>query len=299
MNKNTITRWFSMFVMIMVAGLSTAFAQSLSVADFTIAAGNSKTVTINLAQGESSIFGVQTDVTLSEGLTLEGIAAVAGVVNGAKLESQPLASGATRIMVYSEQRVAFSATASEVISLTVKAADTFEAGTVSLTNSFVTLSAAGAEQPVADATAQVSLGGGDVYLVDFNKPIATGNHDFKIASNWKHIVGKYSDIYGDEYFMTYSYRADGGLDGTGALYASRQEAGDNWSSTKVNDLLVTPLVSGAITLKVKASNASYSYPSFVEIYKINEDGTQGDLIQKFTEDEGYSAFEGDAAWKQI
>lgn len=289
-----------MLVIMMVAGLSTAFAQSLSIADFTIGAGDSKTVTINLSQGEQAIYGVQTDITLSEGLSLDGVAAVEGVASDAKIESQTLASGATRVMVYSEQRAAFSATATEVISLTVTAAKSFEAGTISLSNSFVTVSAAGAEQTVADATTQVSLGAvAGAYNFDFNKAIAVSNHDFIVGSNWGHIVGTGNyDGYGP-YYMSYYYKAIDGFDGTGALYATRQYAGDSWGGSECTDLLVTPLVNGLITLKVKVNGASSSYPSYVEIYQINEDGTQGELIQKFTPDEGYADIEGQDDWKQI
>ena len=47
MNKNTISKWFSMFVLMMVAGITGATAQSLTVADFSIEQGQSKEVAIN------------------------------------------------------------------------------------------------------------------------------------------------------------------------------------------------------------------------------------------------------------
>ena len=54
------------------------------------------------------------------------------------------------------------------------------------------------------------------YTVDFNSAITTSSiHDFAVASNWGHIVGSYTDDYGDTYYMTYSYRADEGIDGSG------------------------------------------------------------------------------------
>ena len=165
-----------------------------------------------------------------------------------------------------------------IVTFTVKAGADFAGGEVKLANSLFTTSPEGAEVSGTDVTATATLD--TSYIVDFNKPIATGSPNFKVASNWKHIVDKYSDYY-DEYYMSYSYKTADGFDGTGALYAARQYAGDNWGGKVVNDLLVTPLVSGAITMKVMASStASSSYPSFVEIYKINADGTQGDLIQK-------------------
>lgn len=139
------------------------------------------------------------------------------------------------------------------------------------------------------------------YTVDFNKAITTSSHDFVLGSNWGHVVGTNNyDGYGP-YYMSYGYTADGGFNGTGSLYAYRQYAGDNYGGGECYDLLVTPLVSGEITLKVKAhSSASNSNPSFVEIYKIDAAGTtRGDLIQRFTAAEGYTDIEGQEDWKQI
>lgn len=139
------------------------------------------------------------------------------------------------------------------------------------------------------------------YTYDFNTSIATSNHGFILGSNWGHVVGSGDyDGYGP-YYMSYSYTADDGFNGTGSLQAYRQYAGDSQGGTVCYDLLVTPLVSGKITMKVKASSsASSSNPSFVEVYKIDAAGTtRGDLIQRFTESEGYTAIEGQEDWKEI
>lgn len=139
------------------------------------------------------------------------------------------------------------------------------------------------------------------YIVDFNTPITTSSHDFILGSNWGHVVGTDNYDNNGPYYMTYGYTADGGYHDTGSLYATRQFAGDSWGGSVCYDLLVTPLVSGQITMKVKAhSSASYSNPSFVEIYKINAAGTtRGDLIQRFTAAEGYTDIAGQDEWKEI
>ena len=139
------------------------------------------------------------------------------------------------------------------------------------------------------------------YTYDFNTTIATSNHDFVLGSNWGHVVGSGDyDGYGP-YYMSYSYTNDGGFGGTGSLIAYRQYAGDNGGGTECYDLLVTPLVSGEITMKVKAhTNASNSNPSFVEIYAIDAAGTtRGSLIQRFTATSGYADIAGQKDWKQI
>jgi hypothetical protein len=87
--------------------------------------------------------------------------------------------------------------------------------------------------------------------------------------------------------MTYSYSAEEGIDGSGTLNAYKQYAGDNFGGEVVTDLLVTPVVSGTITLYVKANNlASTSYPSFVEFYTLNEAATaKVKQISSFTADQ--------------
>ena len=109
------------------------------------------------------------------------------------------------------------------------------------------------------------------YTVDFNTAIATSSSDFKVASNWKHIVDV--DTYYDNN-MYYSYKADQGIDGSGALLAMRQQMYDYGSTgTATYDLLVTPVVSGTVTIFAKPYSASSSTKAFVEFYSVNEDGT--------------------------
>ncbi len=113
------------------------------------------------------------------------------------------------------------------------------------------------------------------YTIDFNSAISTSNHDFRVASNWKHIVDKFEGSYGDVYYMTYTYKSSDGVEGTGALYCGEQKAGDYWSGEEqaVWDLLVTPVVNGKIYLKVKGYS---NYGGYVELYKVNATGTAKD-----------------------
>ena len=138
------------------------------------------------------------------------------------------------------------------------------------------------------------------YNVDFNTNIGTSNHDFAVASNWGHIVGSYEDDWGDDYYMSYSYSSTEGIDGSGTLLAYRQYAGDYSGGETVYDLLVTPVVSGTVTLYVKAGNlASNSQPSFVEFYSLNAAGTaRSSLIQRFTAD-SYVASETVEGWSTV
>ena len=153
MNKNTISKWFSMFLLMMVAGITGATAQSLTVADFSLEQGQMTEVNIKLAApADQTIYGVQTDITLSEGLILEEVAAVNAEL---QFDKNIVAGGATRVALLS--LAGASIPAGDVIKLHVKAADTFAGGTIALTNSKLTTSTAGAETSVEDATATVNM----------------------------------------------------------------------------------------------------------------------------------------------
>ena len=135
------------FLMLMV---SSAMGQSLSIADFSIKAGETKDVAISLV-ADAAIYGIQTDVVLSDGLTLEAAAATDEAMTFAKNDVE----GATRMAQLSLAGDAIAA--GEVITLTVKAADTFEGGTIQLTNTRLTTSTAGAELKADDVTANVTV----------------------------------------------------------------------------------------------------------------------------------------------
>ena len=119
----------------------------------------------------------------------------------------------------------------------------------------------------------------DPYIVDFNTPIATNNHDFAVASNWGHIVGSNNyDGYGP-YYMAYSYAAEDGVDGSGALRVLAQNgyySGSPQSEADFTDgsydYLITPRVNGTVTLQVKGYNVT-NYGSYVKIFKVDDTGT--------------------------
>ena len=117
------------------------------------------------------------------------------------------------------------------------------------------------------------------YTVDFNTAITTSNHDFVVASNWKHIVGSNNyDGYGP-YYMQYAYSATGGVDDSGTLRAGAQNGywtGSTQSGADFTDgsydYLVTPLVNGTVTLQVKRYAVS-GYSSYVKVFYCDENGT--------------------------
>lgn len=111
------------------------------------------------------------------------------------------------------------------------------------------------------------------YTVDFNTTINTSSKDFRVAPGWSHIVG-YTG-----YGSLYSYYTTSGVDGTGTLYCGSQQS--------TLDYLVTPAITGSMTIQVKLS-----YNGTIQFYAINEaeDGTltPGDLLLE----KSYSSEEG-------
>ena len=111
------------------------------------------------------------------------------------------------------------------------------------------------------------------YTVDFNTTINTSSKDFRVAPGWSHIVG-YTG-----YGSLYSYYETSGVDGTGTLYCGSQQS--------TLDYLVTPAITGSMTIQVKLS-----YNGTIQFYAINEaeDGTltPGDLLLE----KSYSSEEG-------
>ena len=88
------------------------------------------------------------------------------------------------------------------------------------------------------------------YVEDFDA-LDTSNHEFA-PKGWGHIVDNYSDWYGGEdYYVEYSNPQTGGQDGGAYLSIGSQQLGSGWYTETVDDLLVTPAVSGNVSLYVK------------------------------------------------
>lgn len=114
------------------------------------------------------------------------------------------------------------------------------------------------------------------YKLDFNAVISTSAHDFRAGTGWGHLVESNSSGYSTSY-VSYTYSASDGVDGTGALKVGSQSLGSSWSSKTVYDLLVTPSVTGAVSIYVKLASSSGS----VKFYTVTKSGStfkRGDEI---------------------
>ena len=109
------------------------------------------------------------------------------------------------------------------------------------------------------------------YKMDFNKPISTTAHDFKVGSGWGHLVEKatFYDDYPydktDEYVM-YSYTSTDGRDASGALMVGSQKLTGGYDSKEVKDLIITPAITGKSSIYVK--NTMSWMTSTIEFYAV-------------------------------
>ena len=88
------------------------------------------------------------------------------------------------------------------------------------------------------------------YSFDFSG-LSTTAQDFA-PSGWGHIVDSYFSTEDNEsYYVSYTQKTSGGVDDSPCLYVGSQNVGSGWDTQEVNDMLVTPQVSGTVTLAVK------------------------------------------------
>ena len=99
------------------------------------------------------------------------------------------------------------------------------------------------------------------YTMDFNTVIVTNsnatgaeNRDFKVGTGWDHIYS-YQEVgyYSTQKYVPYTYSSTQGNNSSGCLYAGTNTVYDSWlgESLLIEDYLVTPPVSGEVTIMVK------------------------------------------------
>lgn len=113
---------------------------SLYIKDFTIAAGETKNVQIELVKGEDPIIGFQCKIALPDGLTITldedqepNVVSVPGTVTSSKanvIVNYSATSGT--LLVYNDKNSPYKEDATGVVELELKAADTFEAGFITI-----------------------------------------------------------------------------------------------------------------------------------------------------------------------
>ena len=135
----------------------TAVAQSqtkLTVDDFTIKAGETKTLTVNLENPDMTVTLVQFDLELSEGLSVakdedeEYLMDIVTSRTTLKKHSLDYNDKNGRILLSSSSNKTLSGTSGAIITIDITAAPTFETGTISLKNIEIVSPDNTAENPV-------------------------------------------------------------------------------------------------------------------------------------------------------
>lgn len=116
------------------------------------------------------------------------------------------------------------------------------------------------------------------YKVDFNTEINTTPHDFRVALGWRHFESSYYAGTSGNFYPEYTYLATGGVDDTGCLKVGTQTAvGTSDDYGKTIDLLITPYVSGNVSIAVKKNDKSGSI-RFYTVTRKNGKYERGDEI---------------------
>ena len=99
------------------------------------------------------------------------------------------------------------------------------------------------------------------YTMDFNTVIVTNsnatgaeNRDFKVGTGWDHIYSYQEVGYSSTpKYVPYTYSSTQGNNSSGCLYAGTNTVYDSWlgENLLIKDYLVTPPVSGEVTIMVK------------------------------------------------
>ncbi len=120
----------------------------------------------------------------------------------------------------------------------------------------------------------VSSSYADTYKVDFEQAADTTDPEFRVDAGWGHIKDCFvHPIFSSmSQYVAYSYEAGAGVDGSQALKIGSQLL----IGLEKNDLLVTPKVSGAVSIMVKSAAEGEDVPS-IKFFKV-ENGAMGEEI---------------------
>ena len=136
MNNKTFLKWFSLFLLMITAGVGSAFAQTLSMADFYIEAGETKTVALELVQNNVRTKAFQCTFNLPAGLTMAKPKAEKTMWNEDEEEnvkpSVAFNDANNSIAVYHGEGLLFNADAKDVLKVTFTADATFQGGTITI-----------------------------------------------------------------------------------------------------------------------------------------------------------------------
>ena len=156
MKHKGIFKRLSLLTLLLIACFTSAMAQSLYMEGFKINAGDTKTVQVALATSGYDVYGLQTDIVLSNGLYLDGDpVAVEGVMNTPSISCKQMDNKTTRVVMFSMDGEIFSGQ-KNVIQFKVGCTENFFGGNILLKNSRLTISNSGNEVDVPNYKAIIT-----------------------------------------------------------------------------------------------------------------------------------------------
>ena len=157
MNTKNIRHYIAALIVALLPMVAAATPATLSIEDFTIAAGETQTMLIDLNNPDTQVTLVQFDLRLPTGLSIavenEELAVdIAGRTTWKKHSlSTSSVNGATRFLLASQSNTLLSGTSGAVVSVTLTADNTFNGGDIILENQLIVTPTEEATQP-ADYT---------------------------------------------------------------------------------------------------------------------------------------------------
>ncbi len=161
MNTNNIRHYIATLILALVPMIAAATPATLSIEDFSIAAGQTQTMLIDLNNPDTEVTLVQFDLHLPTGLSIaveeEELAVdIAGRTTWKKHSlSTSSVNGATRFLLASQSNAVISGTSGAIISVTLTAASTFNGGDIVLENQLIVTPTEVATEP-ADYTYNIA-----------------------------------------------------------------------------------------------------------------------------------------------
>jgi hypothetical protein len=128
---------YILFIIVMALSLMSAYAQTVSVDDVTIKAGETKVVSINLNSTQTNIVSFQMDVMLPDGITInkEGCALGSRIADtGQELTIGKQPDGSIRLTSTSFALTPITGTSGEIVKLSLTASNDAKGGVASLKN---------------------------------------------------------------------------------------------------------------------------------------------------------------------
>ncbi|MBQ9363703.1 MAG: hypothetical protein IJT97_09860 [Bacteroidaceae bacterium] len=191
MNLKTFSQWLSMFVVLMVAGVSNVFAgNKLYIDDFTVRSASDVEVAVNL-DNEDAVCAFQADFVIPEGLTVTGCA-VSERTAGNTIKGSYPSDNVYRIAMFNLDNAAYPGNTGAIAVLTLHVSPLFEGGTIEVKNIMLSSPQLSAVENVEGGVATVTVNNRIYIEMDVTSQFSKLTEE----SNWTTITGGAASLTG-------------------------------------------------------------------------------------------------------